>query len=371
MAGNSKKRKLCVLIPTHWEALMGGSQYQAKILIEHLIETGKYDIYYLTKRIKPEFMPNGYRIIQIPGPRWIRRFGFFFDTRHLLHILNQIKPDIIYQRVGCAYTGIAAYYAKHNGCKMIWHIANDNSFYPIKKGISPSLFFRYVDKIFLEYGIKNTTYIIAQTEHQRRLLQQAYDILPTVKIPNFHPLPQKDIYKKYPLKVLWVANFKSSKRPEIFIQLARDFQNISDIEFIMIGAPASNKRFQNILEDQIIELKNLKYFGKCSQETVNQMMAEAHIFVSTARHEGFANTFIQAWMHKVPVVSLDVSPDGLLNNGFLGYVADNYEALVKKVKLLLSNALLRKMIGCRAQEYAYRNFSHKNVEKLAQFIDQC
>ncbi len=31
------RAKLCILVPAHWEALMGGSQYQAKVLIDYLL----------------------------------------------------------------------------------------------------------------------------------------------------------------------------------------------------------------------------------------------------------------------------------------------------------------------------------------------
>lgn len=102
------KKKLCIIIPAHWSAIMGGSQYQAKCLIDKLVPTEQFEVSYLTRRYEPEFHPEGYKIIKVADVRSIRRYGSFFDVFRLLKLLHQIQPDVIYQRVGCAYTGIAA-----------------------------------------------------------------------------------------------------------------------------------------------------------------------------------------------------------------------------------------------------------------------
>ena len=63
--GDTHTKRLVVLIPTHWEAVMGGAQYQAMLMMQELIERGDYDIHYLARRIDPDFEPTGYHIHQI------------------------------------------------------------------------------------------------------------------------------------------------------------------------------------------------------------------------------------------------------------------------------------------------------------------
>jgi hypothetical protein len=103
--------KLCIIVPAHWEAIMGGSQYQAKVLIDRLLADYDVEIVYLTTRADPKFEPSGYRIERFSDGSGIRRYGAFFDAARLYRALRRLKPDAILQYVGCAHTGIAAFYA--------------------------------------------------------------------------------------------------------------------------------------------------------------------------------------------------------------------------------------------------------------------
>ena len=100
--------KLCILVRAHWEARMGGSQYQAKVLIDYLLAHYDVDIVYLTARTDPTFTPAGYRIVPFSDRRGVRRYGSFFDFFRLYRALERERPDLILQFIGSAHTGIAA-----------------------------------------------------------------------------------------------------------------------------------------------------------------------------------------------------------------------------------------------------------------------
>ena len=51
--------------------------------------------------------------------------------------------------------------------------------------------------------------------------------------------PKNTIKKTLPTKIVWVANFKELKQPELFIYLAEKFLYSHKTKFIMIGKPAS------------------------------------------------------------------------------------------------------------------------------------
>lgn len=348
---------------------MGGSEYQVSCLVEHLVRQDRYDICYLARRVSADFSPNGYKIIKVADATGIRRFGEFLDAPRLLKLLRQIRPDIIYQRVGCGYTGIAAYYARRNTCKVIWHVAHEMEVEPFNRVISKNMVFRYIDKKTLEYGIRNVSEIIVQTSRQQALLAQHYHRIAVARIDNGHPLPQEKIEKPAVVEIVWVANLKPWKQPEIFIRLVKDLQYLSEVKFTMIGSRAWPVERHDEFLQEVKHLKNLSYLGGCPQSQVNAVLARAHIFINTSVQEGFPNTFIQAWMRQLPVVSLNVNPDNVLDDQRIGFCSGSYDQLKQNVIYLLDRPEVRQRMGIDAQNYAFSTYSMNNIEKIAEVIE--
>ena len=349
---------------------MGGAEYQVKCIINELKKSGKFIIYYITKHADSEYKPNGYKIIKIPGHSCLIRYGYFYDAINLSCLLKKIGPDIIYQRVGGAYTGITAYHAVRYNIKMVWHIAHDTDVMPFQERLTIKSSIRYIDKKLLDYGVRNAHQIIAQSHQQADFLTQYFNRKPIKIIRNFHPMPQEKIEKPLPVKILWVANIKPMKQPEIFIKLAKDLDRLSQpVECIMIGRPfESNLRWQNQLEQEIDKISILSYLGNQSIEKVNQLLDSAHIFVNTSIYEGFPNTFIQAWMRRVPVVSLNCNPDSILTQKRIGLVSNNYDGLLSDVISLVAENSIRDRMGESAQRYAFKTFSLKNIHSLLRIL---
>ncbi len=102
---------------------------------------------------------------------------------------------------------------------------------------------------------------------------------------------------------------------------------------------------------------------------MNEILARAHVLVNTSLYEGFANTFIQAWLRGVPVVSLHVDPDGVMAREDIGVRAGSEERLMQAVRTYVTDALQRDLCGHRAQRYATRHHSLENAQALAQLIE--
>jgi glycosyltransferase involved in cell wall biosynthesis len=347
---------------------MGGSEFQVSCIVERLVELNRYDLFYLARRVKPGFVSSGYEVVKVADWRGFRRFGEFLDAPKLANALKTIKPDVIYQRVGCGYTGIAAYYARRSGCKFVWHVAHEMEVEPFNRVVSKNMGFRYIDKQVLEYGIRHATDIIVQTRRQQELLKQHYNRTPTVRIENGHPFPREKIAKAKAIEIVWVANLKPWKQPEVFARLARDLEPSHDVRFTMIGSSAwSAERHAEFLR-QIENQRNLTYLGGCTQDEVNAALARAHIFVNTSVHEGFPNTFIQAWMRQVPVVTLNVNPDDVLTDKRIGLISNTYEKMKQDIAYLIENPDVRHKMGADAQTYAFATYSMKNIDKVIEVI---
>ena len=361
------RAKLCTLVPAHWEALMGGSQYQAKVLVDYLLAHYDVDIAYLTTHADPRFKPDGYRIVPFSDRRGLRRYGAFFDVVRLYRALARERPDIILQFVGSAHTGIAALYARQHGCKMIWRVTSDRSVEP--ETASWLRLHVHLERLFLSFGIRNASLILAQTEYQRATIAAKYPGAPVQVLPNFHPSPPDCGRTGAVMKqVLWIANLKPLKNPSAFVRLARRFTARKDVRFVMVGDKMDDSPWTLDQLAEIAATPNLEYLGALSQADVNALLEQTDLLVNTSDYEGFSNTFIQAWMRRVPVVSLRVDPDRLLSRGGLGAVTGTEESLFGCVAVLLDDPEKCAAIGARARRYALGHHAEGNIETLARLL---
>ncbi len=365
-----RKSKVCFLLPSHWSAAMGGAEFQARELLRVMHATGKYEIYVLTRLFDSTVIDESHRVIASGGPRIFWKYGQFFDARQILKQLAVIKPDIIYHRVGCAYTGIAAYYAKHNQCRLVWHVASTADVTPGTFRLASIIRqpHHFIEKKILEYGVRNINNVVVQTEDQQSLLKVHYGKESAQLIRNFVEVPELASKSETPVKILWIGNLKPLKQPEIFVELAEKIGFPGNIELSMIGSAFADRALQEKFERSIKAVDGLRYLGLLDQEEVNRELANTHLLVNTSVYEGFSNTFIQAWMQCVPVVSLNVNPDQLLDDSFLGVVSGGVNDLVKDVQSLCANRELRTAMGRKARRYAIEHFSMRNAQRLEDYL---
>ena len=347
-------KKLCILMPVHFLASRGGgAEIQVKYLSEILLKTKRYEIHFLCRRV-PSQSVTDYRIWKIGSEDGLGKLGTFVSAVKVYQTLKKISPQIIYQNVGCAYTGVAAWYTKRSEAKLLWHIASDMDVDDTLIVGFKNRLKSWVDRQFLAYGIRNANIIAAQTEYQNQLLQQGFARRCDAFVPIGHPLPEEVDKSNEKITVLCIASLKPLKQPDLFIKMAKLLNKIPNAEFVMMGYASQGRWSAEILKE-IDAVPNLKYIGLVSQNEVNQRLSKGHILVNTSRYEGFSNTFIQAWMRGVPVVSLNVDPDGILSRKKIGFHSRTFIQLCNEVKTLIIDSSLRNEMGQRANRYASEN----------------
>jgi glycosyltransferase involved in cell wall biosynthesis len=365
------KRKICIVDPYEHG---GGAEYQISLLIDALASSGDYQIHYLAHFVDGLDRQRAYKVTRIGNCSALPRLGYMMDAWSLYRALHSIDPAIIYQRVACAYTGICAFYARRQAIPLLWHVAHDTDVTPESLDLGRNILRLRMEKSAVEFGARRATTIVVQTRHQAGLLLKNYSRTADAIIPNFHPPAAESIDKSGPLTVIWIANFKPWKQPEIFVRLANNLSAYSEVRFVMVGAPAAgsgNEHWQQGLMQDIRNTPNLEFVGPKSQAQVNELLARAHIFVNTSTHEGFPNTFIQSWLRDVAIVSLCVDPDQVLEREGVGIAAHSELRLAAAVRELIDNPSVRLAYAMRGREHARAHHSLRNSRELIRLLNDC
>lgn len=365
------RTRLCIVNPFQHG---GGAEFQISLLTAALHQADRFDVYYLARHVAADIGPQGYTVVRIGHSGKIPRLGYVMDFVPLYRALRAIKPQVIYQRVAGGYTGICAFYARRHRARMIWHVAHTTDVTPQTLDTGRNVVRRRLEKCSVEYAIRRADRIVVQTQDQDKLLSQHYGRKADAVIPNFHPEAAEIPDKSGPPTVVWIANLKLWKRPDAFVRLAQALRDLDGVQFLMLGeAPsgATAASWSVTLMQSIAATPNLTFLGHRPADEVNQYLARASLFVNTSVHEGFPNTFVQAWLRDAVVVSLSVNPDQVLDANGIGVHARTEEGLANAVRGLLTDPTARAGYAQRARAYARSTHSIRNIGKLTEMIDDC
>lgn len=362
--------KVCIALEHHLFDTIGGAEYQAHLLALEIASRPGVEVFYLcrgTHSPGEESLP--YRIVRLGTARGIRRRAVVFDTATLWKTLKRLAPDVIYQRTKLSYTGVCSAYARRAGIPMVYHTALENDLIRSLRRFSVGNFvFDVAESVMGNWGIQHASQVIVQTTEQTGLLRKNFRREPTLLVKNFQPLPAALPRKANArTRVLWVANIKPFKRPEVFVQLAERFRDRSDVEFIMVGTPSKHRRYVN-LEAETRALPNFRFLGRQPLEEVNRLLESADLFVNTSLHEGFPNTYIQAWARGAVVASLGVDIDEGMRAQGVGFCCGDFEELHRTVAELADSAARRAAVAARAFEWVHSQHSMQNAARLTDLM---
>jgi len=362
-------KKIVFLHPAYWEQAMGGAELQIKYAMKYALND-EFKVYNIFEN--NGIHVNNYKkicLFPLKKPLLNKLFGQVFVLHYfeIMKILKEIKPDIIYTRYHCSWSGFAAYYAKKNNVKHIWAIASDKDVVKKKYIIKTKNLFYVFEAFWSNFAYKNATKIICQNEYQKNILFKEHEreSLLIQQMTSF--VPEHLIQKSSDvIRLVWVANFKKIKRPEMFIQLIAHLNVKRECKFTMIGK--NNKQFTNLI--QSVTDKRFEYIGEVTNDIVNDILMNSHILINTSEYEGFSNTFVEAWMRKVPVLSMNSNPNNIISDYNLGYICPTLEKLVQKVSFLIENDNQRIEMGNRAYYYAkYNHNININMPKVFSYFN--
>lgn len=361
--------RVCIVVESHVKIRTGGAEYQAHLLAQELARRAGVEVTYLGRHL-PASEGIDYGLRQIGHDRGIRRRAVAFDGPALWRALCELRPDVIYQRMRQSYTAVCSLHSRKFGVPFIFHAALDSDVGSSGESVrlSANLPFDLVESVAGSWGVRHADHLVVQTERQAELLRLNFGREPSAIVRNFQPLPATLPVKKVGrTRILWVANLKESKRPQLFMELAERFAGRNDLEFLMVGRPASHRRFRSTME-RVRSSPYVEYLGGLAIDEVNSLMNEADVFVNTSLIEGSPNTFIQAWARGAVVASLSVDIDGGLEAAGIGFRTDSLQRLAEVIEQLTQQPRLRREIAARAFAYVHSRHSLRNAAALSDII---
>ncbi len=342
---------------------VGGAEKQLALLAKLFVSL-KHDFFVLEPfpgKKEPEKIA-GIKIIQawdsLKGIPSIR--AFFYRIPSLYKNIKQENPDIIYARGAGIYNALIAFWFRKDKVRFIWGLASDYDLQPkMKKNNKPTLYSLVTNQLMFKLStkmlVRYAKAIICQTKEQENFLKLVKKVGKIYRIPNIcEVLDAKNYLVDNKKNCLWVGKFSGTKGEKDFLLLAK---KIPSINIIAVGHATADFKKTSIYND-IINQPNIKCVGRLKYNELIDLYKKALLLVHTAPSEGFSNVFLEAWSFGVPVVSLNVDPDRLLQKGALGCFSDgSIEKMKKQIEELVINSSLRKKISCETVNYVGRNHS--------------
>lgn len=329
-----------------------------------------FDVHYVAANRK-----GGHRVDNYAGiclhwmPSTASSLNWRGEIQEARRLLDDVAPDIVYQRGRSHLTWAAASWAAKRGKRFVWASNGEDScdYWKKIRQISRSrrrlwrklllcIWFLPLD-ILIHRGIALADAVINQTAHQKQRLLVNY-CKAGVILPSLFPPPSEVSFQVKEKLVLWLANPGPAKRPEFFLDLAEQLAGAHSWCFAL-GGNIPETPYGTALETRASELANVKVVGAIPFDDSQAWYARASLFVNTSLPEadGLPNAYIQAWYAGTPVLSLNHDPNGWIGIHGLGFCAGgDKHALVAKLRELMNDPETLAEMAARCRSFAEKTF---------------
>jgi glycosyltransferase involved in cell wall biosynthesis len=317
--------------------------------------TQGYGVFFITYSFEKNSLKrvNGIEIIETYKREKSAAMNFVQKYASILSALRSINAEIFFHESGA--TGALPLFCYLHRKKFVYRIPSDAVV------LSKPLSQRYSlnRKIIDIVEAKRADVVIAQSYFQKRILKERFSV-DSVVIRNGLLIPNDNCEKQNPPVVLWVGSMSSVKCPYLFLELSKLFPSV---RFEMVGGRGDPPQLYDQIKATAMKLPNCVFHGFIPFNKVNDYFKKASIFVNTSIFEGFPNTFVQAWANYVPVVSLNIDPDQIIQNEKLGFHSGTFKQLESDITTLLEDEKLRNTMGKAGRKYVEREHDIREVVK--------
>jgi len=275
----------------------------------------------------------------------------------LWRLMRTIGPDVVVQRAAGSQTALLGLYCALNRKRFAYMTAADSD---VEQAM-PAWFQGSAAWRAYRLGLRLADRVIVQHDRQSQRLMDNYGKTGIVRPCALEAGDAMPVGERR--NILWVGRCERIKQPEMFISLAHAFPQEP---FVMICPPAaSGPAYFESVRYEALKQQNMTFVGHVPFSEIGTYFQAAALYVNTSVQEGFPNTFVQAWLHGAPVVSLAVDPGGVLARHGLGISCDGSQAALETaVSSLLADRPRRERLALNAFAYAHE---HHDIRRQVKF----
>lgn len=297
------------------------------------------------------------------GLKFGGNIGYYLNVIQVKSIINKIDPDIINAHYASGY-GTLARIAKCTPLVLsVW--GSDVYDFPYQSSIKKKI----VQKN-LEYATTIASTSECMAAQVNSLLSEN---IRNIKITPFGV--DTSLYKEKLInnnEIIKIGVIKSlSKRYRISdiiyaMEIIHDKYG-SKVVLEIYGDGSERENLENLSKKLKLDTV-VRFNGKVPNELVPDILNKLDIFVVSSNHESFGVAVVEAMAAQIPVVASDVDGFrevlGTSNAGFLIDVG-NFEAMAKKISILIEDSELRARMGEKGYNNVRANYEwEKNVDTM-------
>lgn len=347
-----------LLNPSDELKYIGGAELRQVLIGKELAKRG-YQVSFITYDDDTENTRNIKNSINIiPSyPSASSQNSTLFKKMNILRkCLRNAASDVYIYSAGSP--GFVSLYCFIRRIKFVYWVASDKNALLESVEKKTSLFI----KIALYLDIKLADLILTQNMFQKETIEKQFK-KSCITIKN--PITISDKISKNKKRsndeniILWVGTIKDVKQSELFLKLA---EALPQYKFKMIGGRNNREpELYDLISEKTEALSNLDFLGFIQHDEIQTYYDEATILVNTSKFEGFSNTFLEAWLNYIPVVSLNVNPDEIISKYRLGYHSKTFNQLIEDLCILADDNELRHEFGINGRKYVEMEHDIKNI----------
>ena len=298
-------------------------------------------------RVHKAYAPDaGVPLLRFFHPRWSGMWS----------ALARADAELYYTSCAGMHLGLLALFCQRHGRRFVFRSASDTDCDPAR------LLVRYRrDQWLYEYGLRRADAILVQSRSQAQALASNYSLPGRVAgmlVDAPAPAGTRDI------DVLWASNIRRLKRPDRLLALAA---RLPQLRFHMLGGPLPGEEaLYRETADAATARRNVTFHGRIAYREAAALYDRARLFVNTSEVEGFPNSYLQAWVRGVPVVTL-IDPDDVIAREGLGFAASTPAGIEGAVRGLLEDKTAWQAVSARCRAYMAREHGEDRV--LAPYVE--